>query len=87
MLKARLIRVGCATLVCQVKDSRPPMTTSPSPSAQAAQLRRQANDESGARQQYLLWLAAEWDKTAAREAQSKRRPAAGDLRSNLIRAD
>ena len=64
------------------------MTTSPSPAAFAAQLRRQANEEHGSRQEYLLWLASEWEKTAAREAQARRRRTVdGDLRSTLARAD
>jgi hypothetical protein len=59
-----------------------------SPSKRAQALRTEAAGLSGQQRDYLLWLAAEWDKTAAREARAgKRVQARDDLRGEFASAD
>jgi hypothetical protein len=39
------------------------------PAAEAARLRHEAEDAEPPRRAYLLWLAEEWEKTAARHGE------------------
>jgi len=58
------------------------------PAKRAQALRAEAAGQSGQQRDYLLWLAAEWDKTAAREARAgKKVKARDDLRGELAGAD
>lgn len=57
----------------------PPIT----PTAQAADARLKAASAEGPQRAYWLWLAGEWDKTAARQGHAARElfPAGGHLNS------
>jgi hypothetical protein len=58
------------------------------PAKRAQALRAEAAGQSGQKRDYLLWLAAEWDKTAAREARAgKKVQARDDLRGEIASVD
>ncbi|MGA0604358.1 hypothetical protein ACO2Q0_00010 [Phenylobacterium sp. VNQ135] len=58
------------------------------PAERAAELRLRAQAVDPAQREYLLWLAAEWDRTAMRDKdQAARLPIARRHRTSLRRSD